>query len=111
MELLSTERFTVFGCGRRSTAEEGELVGANGGATTNTCRNGDDIPAAVASALAFEKGGVAIDIPTMQLRELNNTNTSRYEKAEDPANNAQFEYLAHSLLLCIAAVVRQCWQS
>ncbi|CAN0474915.1 unnamed protein product, partial [Ectocarpus sp. 8 AP-2014] len=77
MELVSTRRFTVFGCSHRSAAEEGELVGANGGEKTNTCKRGDDSPA-VAAPLAFEKDGETIDIPTMQLRELNNTNTSRF---------------------------------
>lgn len=82
MELIATTRFAVFGPvrGPRTIGERTVVGGTNSGSAafdSNSSR-APGTPVAGSGALEFEADGIAIEIPSMRLRELNTSNASRY---------------------------------
>lgn len=77
MELIATRRFAVFGR---------TVGGANSGSAALDSSSVAGRPAA--GGLRFEKDGVATEIPSMRLRELNTDNALRYGQEDSVESSA-----------------------
>lgn len=80
MEVISTQRFTVFDHTCRKNLRGRGLNSSESirPAAENVRRTAAAGLLAATPRIAFEKDGESIEIPTMRLRDLNKANASRY---------------------------------
>lgn len=82
VRLIATRRFAVYGNAGESGLGDGPALEQSSSSSTsinNNSRSGRAPYGAAggASAMAYEKDGGEIEVPTMRLRELNKSNASR----------------------------------